>query len=49
MKNNKRNFRRIERYSDECKKNSVIFIPIGKDDFKNGKEKIIEKLNSIKN
>jgi len=35
--------------SNECKKNSVIFIPIGKDDLKNGKKKIIEKLNSIKN
>jgi len=33
---------------NECKKNSIIFIPIGKDDFKNGKKKIIEKLNSIK-
>ena len=34
--------------SNECKINSVIFIPIGKDDFKNGKKKIIKKLNSIK-
>ena len=40
---------KLKDISDECKNNSIIFIPIGKDDFKNGKKKITEKLNSIKN
>ena len=37
----------LNEISQECEKNSIIFIPIGKDDFKNGKEKILQKLNSI--
>ena len=37
----------LNEISQECEKNSIIFIPIGKDDFKNGKKKILQKLNSI--
>jgi hypothetical protein len=37
----------LNEISQECEKNSIIFIPIGKNDLKNGKEKILQELNSI--
>tara|TARA_Y100001936_G_scaffold4720_1_gene4280 strand:- start:39 stop:1187 length:1149 start_codon:yes stop_codon:yes gene_type:complete len=37
----------LNEISEECEKNSIIFIPIGKNDLKNGKEKILQKLDSI--